>query len=85
MRRLMPSMPRRLTSGLFNTMQVVGGSRGLAVLTTLAASRTGRLLADGTPPLSATAGGYRPAFTVATGIAATALALAALVLRERRA
>ncbi|MEW2516220.1 MFS transporter [Streptomyces sp. NPDC046870] len=74
-----------LASGLFNTTQVVGGSLGLAILTTLAASRTGSLLADGTSLLPATAGGYRLAFTVATGIAATALALAALVLRERRA
>ncbi|QTE01824.1 MFS transporter [Streptomyces cyanogenus] len=74
-----------LASGLFNTTQVVGGSLGLAVLSTLAASRTEALLADGTAPLPATAEGYRLAFTVATGIAAAALALAALVLRERRA
>ncbi|MEW2282995.1 MFS transporter [Streptomyces sp. NPDC047841] len=74
-----------LASGLFNTTQVVGGSLGLAVLTTLAAGRTGGLLADGTPLLPATAGGYRLAFTVATGTAAAALALAALLLRERRA
>ncbi|MET8771718.1 MFS transporter [Streptomyces sp. NPDC004658] len=74
-----------LASGLFNTTQVVGGSLGLAVLSTLAASRTEGLLTGGTPLLPATAEGYRLAFTVATGIAATALALAALVLRERRA
>ncbi|MEV7815148.1 MFS transporter [Streptomyces flaveolus] len=74
-----------LASGLFNTTQVVGGSLGLAVLSTLAASRTEGLLADGTPLLPATAEGYRLAFAVATGIAATALALAALVLRGRRA
>ncbi|MFH9084013.1 MFS transporter [Streptomyces sp. NPDC017673] len=73
-----------LASGLFNTTQVVGGSLGLAVLSTLAASRTQGLLADGASLLPATAAGYRLAFTVATGIAATALVLAALVLRGRR-
>ncbi|MGW0508123.1 MFS transporter [Streptomyces olivaceoviridis] len=74
-----------LASGLFNTTQVVGGSLGLAVLSTLAASRTEGLLAAGTSLLPATAEGYRLAFTVATGIAAAALLLAALVLRERPA
>jgi EmrB/QacA subfamily drug resistance transporter len=74
-----------LASGLFNTTQVVGGSLGLAVLSTLAASRTEGLLADGTALLAATAGGYRLAFGVATGIAAAALALAAVALRQRRA
>ncbi|MFE7836198.1 MFS transporter [Streptomyces sp. NPDC057474] len=73
-----------LASGLFNTTQVVGGSLGLAVLTTLAASRTDTLLADGTDLLPATADGYRLAFTVATAIMTTALALAAVALRRPR-
>ncbi|MEV5148010.1 hypothetical protein AB0L14_27340 [Streptomyces sp. NPDC052727] len=67
------------------TVGWTGGSLGLAVLSTPAASRSGDLLADGTSPVPATAERYRLAFTVAAGIAATALALAALVLRERRA
>jgi MFS family permease len=74
-----------LASGLFNTTQVVGGSLGLAVLTTLAASRTQRLIGGGEHAVAATADGYRLAFTVATGIAAAALLLAAALLRPGRA
>ncbi|MFF4346855.1 MFS transporter [Streptomyces sp. NPDC001530] len=73
-----------LASGLFNTTQVVGGSLGLAVLTTLAAGRTERLTAGGAHVVAATADGYRLAFTVATGIAAAALLLAAALLRPGR-
>ncbi|MFF0019474.1 MFS transporter [Streptomyces sp. NPDC005496] len=73
-----------LASGLFNTTQVVGGSLGLAVLTTLAAARTGRLLGEGERAVAATAGGYRLAFAVGTGLAAAALVLAAGVLRPVR-
>ncbi|MGX5186793.1 MFS transporter [Streptomyces avermitilis] len=74
-----------LASGLFNTTQVVGGSLGLAVLTTLAASRTDRLRHGGADLVAATASGYRLAFMVATGIAVAALVLAAGVLRTERA
>lgn len=49
-----------LASGLFNTTQVVGGSLGLAVLSTLAASHTDDLL-DGGAPLLAGHGGGLPA------------------------
>ncbi|MGW2747223.1 MFS transporter [Streptomyces sp. NPDC001450] len=70
-----------LASGLFNTTQVVGGSLGLAALTTLAASRTDSLLDQGADLIPATAEGYRLAFRVATGFAVAALALAAAVLR----
>nr|WP_308216751.1 MFS transporter [Streptomyces fragilis] len=73
-----------LASGLFNTTQVVGGSLGLAVLTTLAAGRTGELLDEGSPPVAATADGYRLAFVVATALGAAALALAAATLRPGR-
>ncbi|WP_153544195.1 MFS transporter [Streptomyces sp. RB17] len=72
-----------LASGLFNTTQVVGGSLGLAVLSTLAASRTGGLLEAGAEQIPATAEGYRLAFRVATGIAVAALVLAGAVLRPR--
>ncbi|MFJ6833604.1 MFS transporter [Streptomyces sp. NPDC091209] len=73
-----------LASGLFNTTQVVGGSLGLAVLTTLAASRTKRLTGAGEHLVAATADGYRLAFTVAAAIAATALVLTAALLRPGR-
>lgn len=70
-------------SGLFNTTQVVGGSLGLAALSTLAASRTEGLLRRGAGLLPSTADGYRLAFMVATGFALAALVLAAGVLRRR--
>ncbi|WP_106976950.1 MFS transporter [Streptomyces sp. NRRL S-920] len=73
-----------LASGLFNTTQVVGGSLGLAILTTLAASRTESLTGRGADALAATADGYRLAFWVAAGIAAAGLALAAAILRPSR-
>jgi EmrB/QacA subfamily drug resistance transporter len=73
-----------LASGLFNTTQVVGGSLGLAVLSTLAASRTDELLDDGAQLIPATSDGYQLAFRVASVIAVAALVLAAAVLRTRR-
>ncbi|MGW2373614.1 MULTISPECIES: DHA2 family efflux MFS transporter permease subunit [Kitasatospora] len=68
-------------SGLFNTAQQVGGALGVAVLTTLADGRTGALAAAGHPAAEALAGGFRLAFTAATGLLAVALVLAAVVLR----
>ncbi|MGX1915871.1 MFS transporter [Streptomyces phaeochromogenes] len=73
-----------LASGLFSTTQVVGGSLGLAALTTLAASRTDGLVDGGATITTATADGYRLAFAVGTGIALAGLALAAGVLRPGR-
>lgn len=73
-----------LASGLFNTTQVVGGSLGLAVLSTLAATRTDTLFGHGTELITATAEGYQLAFRVAAASAAGALVLAAVVLRARR-
>ncbi|MFJ9894605.1 MFS transporter [Streptomyces sp. NPDC091280] len=70
-------------SGLFNTTQMVGGSLGLAVLSTLAAGRTDELLARGAELVPATAAGYQLAFRVAALVAAAALVLAAGVLRGR--
>ncbi|MFJ9775357.1 MFS transporter [Kitasatospora sp. NPDC101157] len=68
-------------SGLFNTTQQVGGALGVAVLTTLADGRTGALAAAGHPVAEALTGGFRLAFTVAAGLLAVALVLAAAVLR----
>ncbi|HEX2037909.1 MAG TPA: DHA2 family efflux MFS transporter permease subunit, partial [Chloroflexota bacterium] len=47
-----------LVSGLFNTTQQVGGAFGLAVLATLAASRTDGLRAGGGSAPASLAGGY---------------------------
>ncbi|MER5604084.1 MFS transporter [Streptomyces sp. NPDC002265] len=74
-----------LASGLFNTTQVVGGSLGFAVLSTLAAGHTAGLVEQGAQLVPATAEGYRLAFRVAALIATGALTLAATVLRPRAA
>ncbi|MET8980482.1 MFS transporter [Streptomyces sp. NPDC004539] len=71
-----------LASGMFNTVQQVGASLGLAVLSSLAVSRTAGLLADGTPAAEALTDGYRLAFRVSSGAVLAALAVAALVLRD---
>ncbi|MEV0110326.1 DHA2 family efflux MFS transporter permease subunit [Nocardia sp. NPDC050799] len=70
-----------LISGLFNTTQQIGMALGVAVLTTLAASRTGALAAAGASDAEALTGGYRTAFAVAAGLLVAALAATVTVLR----
>src|SRR5213083_2869734 len=53
-----------LASGVVNTAFMMGGALGLAVLASLAASRTDTLLASGDGPLAALSGGYHVAFVV---------------------
>ncbi|WP_188192107.1 DHA2 family efflux MFS transporter permease subunit [Nonomuraea sp. SYSU D8015] len=71
-----------LASGLFNTTQQIGMALGVAVLSTLAASRTGVLLAAGASQAAALTGGYRLAFTVSAALLAAALVVSLLVLRR---
>ncbi|MEV3990673.1 MFS transporter [Streptomyces sp. NPDC049837] len=73
-----------LASGLFNTTQQIGMALGVAVLSTLAASRTETLLASGSGQAEALTGGYRLAFAVGTGLLVAALAVAFTVLRRPR-
>jgi len=70
-----------LTSGLVNTSFMMGGALGLAVLASLAASRTSALLAHGASPAAALTGGYHVAFLAGAIAAATAAALGAALLR----
>ncbi|GAA3902176.1 DHA2 family efflux MFS transporter permease subunit [Streptomyces gulbargensis] len=72
-----------LASGLFNTTQQIGMALGIAVLSTLAASRTETLSAAGHSTAEALTGGYRLAFAVGAGLLLAALAVAATVLRRR--
>ncbi|MGI5340161.1 MFS transporter [Streptomyces sp. CA-181903] len=74
-----------IASGLFNTAQQVGAVFGLAVLSTLASSRTAGLLDGGGATDEALAGGYRLAFRVGTLFVLGALAVAVTVLRRRPA
>lgn len=71
-----------LASGLFNTTQQVGMAIGIAVLSTLAASRTGSQLVSGASEAAALTSGYRLAFTVAAGLLAAALVVTLTVLRR---
>jgi EmrB/QacA subfamily drug resistance transporter len=71
-----------LVSGLVNTTAQVGGSLGLAVLATLATSRTDQLLASGQSAPAALTGGYHLAFGISAGLLAAAIAVAATVLRS---
>jgi EmrB/QacA subfamily drug resistance transporter len=74
-----------LASGVVNTSFMMGGALGLAVLASLAASRTDSLLASGVGRLSALAGGYHIAFLVGAVFAAAAAAVGAALLRTRAA
>jgi len=78
-----------LASGLFNTAQQVGGALGLAILATVASSRTASLLSSlGHHPsahavASASVSGYRIAFLIAGGFMIAAIAVLVTFLRAR--
>jgi EmrB/QacA subfamily drug resistance transporter len=69
-----------LASGLVNTTMQVGGALGLAVIATLATSRTDSLLADGEGQAEALTGGFHLAFLIGAGLVAVAIGLALAVL-----
>ena len=74
-----------LASGLVNTTQQIGGALGVALLATLAGSRTDTLLADGRTPADAMTGGYHVSFIAATGLEVLGFLLAAVLLRSPKA
>ena len=71
-----------LASGLVNTTAQVGGALGLAVLATLATSRTDDLLADGDSPVVALTSGYQLAFVIGAVLIAVGVAIAVTVMRD---
>jgi EmrB/QacA subfamily drug resistance transporter len=71
-----------LASGLVNTTVQVGGAVGLAVLATLATSRTESLAADGESMAAALNGGYHLAYLVGAALTVVALVVAVVVLRS---
>ncbi|MET8295853.1 MFS transporter [Streptomyces sp. NPDC005180] len=73
-----------LASGVFNTTQQLGMALGVAVLSTLAATRTRSLAAAGSGQAEALTGGYHLAFATGTGLLLGAIALTGILLRQPR-
>jgi EmrB/QacA subfamily drug resistance transporter len=71
-----------LASGVVNTAFMMGGALGLAVLASLAASRTDRLAASGDDPLVALNGGYHAAFLVGALFVVASAVVAGALLRS---
>ena len=76
-----PQSESGLASGVVNTAFMMGGALGLAVLASLAAARTDRLLALGADSLAALNGGYHIAFAIGAAFAAAASLASAALLR----
>ena len=72
-----------LASGLINASQQIGGAIGLAVATSVAATRTAALLRAGHPQTAALAGGFHDAFVLTGALALAAAATATLIRRTR--
>jgi EmrB/QacA subfamily drug resistance transporter len=70
-----------LASGVVNTSFMMGGALGLAILASLAASRTDSLRASGDGALASLNGGYHLAFLVGAAFAVAAGVLGATFLR----
>jgi len=72
-----------LASGLVNTTAQIGGALGLAVLATVSASRSNRLIAQHHPAAAALTDGYHLAFWIACGLVVAAAGLGAVMLRPQ--
>ncbi|MGZ8697266.1 MAG: DHA2 family efflux MFS transporter permease subunit [Gaiellaceae bacterium] len=72
-----------LASGVVNTAFMMGGAVGLAILASVAASRTDSLAASGESALAALNGGYHAAFLLGAVFVMVAIAVTAALLRAR--
>jgi EmrB/QacA subfamily drug resistance transporter len=77
-----------LASGLFNTAQQVGGALGLAILSTIAASRTSGVLSGVAKPsaaetTAALVDGYQVAFATSAALILGAVLIVVLLIRRR--
>jgi hypothetical protein len=73
-----------LASGVVNTAFMMGGALGLAVLASIATSRTDALRSAGHSALASLVGGYHVAFIAGAVFAAGAAAIGAALLRVRQ-
>jgi EmrB/QacA subfamily drug resistance transporter len=72
-----------VASGLINTSQQIGGALGLAVLSTIATTRTSHVLASGTPLPHALTEGFQSAFLGGAIIAALGFVATLVLIRTR--
>jgi EmrB/QacA subfamily drug resistance transporter len=72
-----------LASGLLNTTQQLGGAVGVAIASTVAASRTSTLMHGGHAAPAALTGGFHWAFVVLGVIGLTAVPATAVLVRQR--
>ena len=72
-----------LASGVVNTSFMMGGALGLALLTSVASSRTHELRLTGDDAATALTGGYHTAFAVGALFAIAAAVVGAVLLRTR--
>jgi hypothetical protein len=73
-----------LASGLLSTSVMTGGALGLAVLASVASTRSSDLLHSGSTQLAAQVGGLQVAFLLAAAVAATASLVAVVTLQRGR-
>jgi EmrB/QacA subfamily drug resistance transporter len=79
-----PGHEAGLASGLLTTSQQVGGSVGLAILSSIAASTTASLIAQNATMPSALVGGFHSAFYTGMGFAILASLSAFFLIKQRR-
>jgi EmrB/QacA subfamily drug resistance transporter len=71
-----------IASGLINTSQQIGGAVGIALLSTIAVSRTENEVASGTAVPQALTSGFQLAFWVGAGIALAGVVAALALIRQ---